>query len=110
MMQLIFRNRYAALAWVGLSLFSAALFVGDGGASEKLEDTAEQVRAQNAAMQPSPEPEAEAEPEEEGEPGKTVLRPASDEGDGMMVGPDGRKYKIVTREELAEAQEIEASE
>lgn len=100
MFKLIFANRYAALVWVGLSLFAAAAFVGEGGGVEQLGQTAERLRGQQEAVK---EPEAEydgepdaAEPEEEPaiEPSES---PTPEAGD-VVTGDDGRRYRVVGTE------------
>ena len=112
-MQYLFRNRYAALVWVALSLFSAAYFVGDGGGHEQVEDAAARLRAQQAeiaAVEASGA--ADTEPaEEETAPDKELTAQAGE--DGVFIGPDGKRYKVVTKEEaarLAESGEGEGGE
>lgn len=99
MMQLIFRNRYAALVWVALSLFSAAAFVGEGGGAEKVDQTASQVRAQAEDLTASPSaPAREAEESEAAEPEEAASEEAEGEGDQVFTGPDGRRYRVVSRD------------
>ena len=100
--QLIFRNRWFALIWVSGMLVSLATFFGEGGGHEKLDQAAAQLRENKqglvAISQPRPivaEPvEAEA-----AEPAPRDAQP----GD-VVIGPDGRQYKVVRREDVEGAQ------
>jgi hypothetical protein len=50
MYQLLFRNRWIALLWVGMTLASIGAFVSEGGGTDRLGDTAEDVREQRSMM------------------------------------------------------------
>lgn len=59
MIQLLFRNRWAALLWAGSVMASMALFVSEDGGSQQVEAAAKQIKAQRQArsidaMPPSP--------------------------------------------------------
>ncbi|MGH6787129.1 MAG: hypothetical protein ACREBO_09885 [Novosphingobium sp.] len=100
MIQLIFRNRYAALVWVGLSLFGAAAFVGEGGGAQQVDKTTAQVRAQAEELTAAPT----AEPSEtaEGQAAESEEALAESEGEGddkVFTGPDGRRYRVVSRDD-----------
>lgn len=110
-MQLIFRNRYAALIWVGLSLFGAAAFVGEGGGIEQVDQTAAQVRAQaeDLTAVPSPAP-SEAEESPAAESDEPLAETEGDEEGKVFTGPDGRRYRVVSREDagkLARGEDID---
>lgn len=104
MFKQIFANRYAALAWVGLSLFAAAAFVSEGGGVDQAKQTAQKLVNQQEALK---EPEAEydgepdaAAPEEEATP-DPALEPsesATPEAGDIVTGEDGRKYRVVGTE------------
>lgn len=109
MIQLLFRNKYVALAWVGLSLFAAAAFVGEGDGKDKLDAQTEKLKDQQAAFnEMTRQDAAEMAAAEEDTPfgevpdeGNTVK-----EGD-YVTGPDGKSYQVVrakpvANEELAE--------
>jgi hypothetical protein len=100
MFKQIFANRYAALVWVGLSLFAAAAFVSDGGGVDRLGETAQRLKSQQEAVK---EPEAEyngepdaAEPEEE--PAIEPSESATPEAGDVVTGEDGRRYRVVGTE------------
>lgn len=97
-MQFLFRNRYFALAWVGSALLGAAAFVGKGGGHEQVDRTAQQLRAQSAALaQPDasvPSEAAEIQDEDVG-----VLDPTPVEDAVIVRGNDGKQYRELTRDE-----------
>jgi hypothetical protein len=98
MFKLIFSNRYAALIWVGLALFSAAAFVGEGGGVEALDQTAQKFQAQQAELNsnlPSEPAEPEAEPAEEEEPTSEPSEAPSPVPGEIITGQDGRSYRVI---------------
>ncbi len=50
MMQLIFRNRWAALIWALCTMGSIATFVSKGGGSDRIEEASAKIKAQRAEM------------------------------------------------------------
>lgn len=50
MIQLLFRNRWAALLWAGSVMASMALFVSEDGGSKQIEAAAKQIKAQRQAQ------------------------------------------------------------
>jgi hypothetical protein len=50
MYQLLFRSRWFALLWAGVTLASIGAFVSEGGGTDKLDDTAQDVREQRQMM------------------------------------------------------------
>jgi hypothetical protein len=98
MFKTIFSNRYAALVWVSLALFGAAAFVGKGGGVDVLDQTAQQLRGQHAALNPA-EPEGnagiESEPAEEEEPAIEPSEAASPAVGDTITGQDGRSYRVI---------------
>lgn len=109
MMQLIFKNRYAALIWVGLSLFGAAALVGEGGGIERVDQTAAQMRSQAQELSEVPAP-TPSESEEAAEGEEALSEAEGDEQGKVFTGPDGRRYRVVTREDagkLGRGEEID---
>lgn len=103
--KLLFRNRYFALAWVALTLFSVAAFVGDGGGHEQIDAAAQRLQAQQDMMATPAAGHtfaAEEEPteEESTEDPEQVLEPSGDDP-RFMTGPNGERYRILTEEEAA---------
>jgi hypothetical protein len=97
--KVIFSNRYAALVWVGLALFGAAAFVGEGGGVEVLDQTAQQMRGQQAVLN-SGAPEQQAgtgsEPaDEEEEPVSEPSETPSPAPGEIVTGQDGRSYRVI---------------
>jgi hypothetical protein len=98
MFKLIFSNRYAALIWVGLALFGAAAFVGEGGGVEALDQTAQKFQAQQTEFnsdQPSEPADLEAEPEDEEEPVSEPSETPSPVPGEIITGQDGRSYRVI---------------
>lgn len=100
MLKLIFANRYAALVWVGLSLFAAAAFVSEGGGVDQVEQTAQQLVSQQEAIK-EPEAEDDGEPDAavpEEEPAIEPSESATPEAGDVVTGEDGRRYRVVGTE------------
>lgn len=98
MFKLILANRYAALVWVGLSLFGAAAFVSEGGGIDRLSETAQRLRGQQDAMaSPSPSDMASSEFEaaEEEPPALEPSESATPQPGDVIIGSDGRRYRVV---------------
>ena len=111
MMQLLFRNRFAALAWVCMSLFSAAAFVSDGGGHEQLDRAAAQIKAERVqAAAPRPAhtfpPAWKDQQDDWGIDTETSEQnhPAAGSAGREFQGTDGRRYRVLTAEEAARLQ------
>lgn len=110
MIQLLFRNKYVALAWVGLSLFAAAAFVGEGGGKDRLDAQTERLKDQQAAFDQATRQDAAevaATAEED-----TPFGEAPDEGTTVkegdyVTGPDGKSYQVVRAKPVANEDSVE---
>jgi hypothetical protein len=105
MMQVLFRNRFAALGWVGLSLLGAAAFVSDGGGRDQLDRTAAQIREQRAqAAQPVPAhviAPPEAEPQDDSLDEAGVIDPDPEAEPTTFQDADGKRYRVLSPAEAA---------
>lgn len=108
MFRQIFANRYAALIWVALTLFSAAAFVGEGGGREQLDAAAKSLQEQQKSLEsPAAEPSQEAD-ESLGEEPSPSLEPDAEQP-RYMTGPNGERYRILTEDEAARVNAGEAA-
>jgi hypothetical protein len=87
MFSLLFRNRWFAMGYVGITVASASLFVSQDGGADKLAETTKQVQVQRAMLSqpviPSAAPRVEPSPSEpnpailsnQASPAAALLRP-----------------------------------
>jgi hypothetical protein len=109
---LLFRNRWFALAWVGLTLASVSLFVGKDGGADRLTESAAQVRAQREMLErvanpelpssPGLDPSSEAEPPLLRSIPGSAADPANPQAGDVFIDPaTGRRIRAVRRDEAA---------